>query len=124
MSRPQFRVVTYNIHKCRGIDRCVRPGRIVDVLARVDADIIALQEVCRSETRNPEADQAQFIARRLGLHFSFGENRRLGAGGYGNVVLTRLPIRSDRNYDITTMDREPRGCLRADVEFGETTLHV
>src|SRR5262245_51864583 len=39
------RVVTYNIHKCRGLDRRVRPGRIVDILGEIDADILALQEV-------------------------------------------------------------------------------
>ncbi len=40
-----FRITTYNIHKCRGLDRRVRPERIVEVLREVDADIIALQEV-------------------------------------------------------------------------------
>src|SRR5437016_6151165 len=43
------RVVTYNIHKCRGLDRRVRPGRIVDILGEIDADIVALQEVLSIE---------------------------------------------------------------------------
>ncbi len=40
-----FRIATYNIHKCRGLDRRVRPKRIVEVLKQIGADIIALQEV-------------------------------------------------------------------------------
>jgi hypothetical protein len=40
-----IRVVTYNIHKRRGLDRRVSPTRIVAVLREIDADIIALQEV-------------------------------------------------------------------------------
>ncbi len=48
----QFRVVTYNVHKCRGLDRRVRPARIVDVLREVNADIIALQEVVMHRRKN------------------------------------------------------------------------
>jgi endonuclease/exonuclease/phosphatase family metal-dependent hydrolase len=40
-----FRITTYNIHKCRGLDRRVRPRRIVEVLKETESDIIALQEV-------------------------------------------------------------------------------
>lgn len=40
-----LRVVTYNIHKCRGLDGRVRPERIAGVLGELNADIIALQEV-------------------------------------------------------------------------------
>ena len=40
-----LRVVTYNVHRCRGLDGRTRPERIAAVLANVDADIIALQEV-------------------------------------------------------------------------------
>ena len=39
------RVVTYNIHRSRGLDRRTRPQRIAAVLREIDADIIALQEV-------------------------------------------------------------------------------
>ena len=39
------RIATYNIHRCRGMDRRVVPQRIVDVLREIDADVIALQEV-------------------------------------------------------------------------------
>jgi len=38
--------------------------------------------------------------------------------------LSRLPIRIQRNYDISTGGREPRGCLRTDVKLDSTTLHI
>jgi endonuclease/exonuclease/phosphatase family metal-dependent hydrolase len=123
-SHQSVRVATYNIHKCRGLDRRVRPGRIVDVLNEIDADIIALQEVLSIEGRDREADQVRFIAEELHLHFAFGETRRLKGGRYGNVILTRHPIRIHRNYDITARGREPRGCLRTDVKLDAGTLHV
>ena len=120
-----MRIVTYNIHKCRGLDRREHPARIVDVLRETEADIIALQEVLSIEGRERERDQARFIAEELGMDYHLGENRRLHGGAYGNVVLSRLPVRAAYNYDITWRGRERRGCLRTDVLVGdETTLHV
>jgi endonuclease/exonuclease/phosphatase family metal-dependent hydrolase len=121
----RIRVVTYNIHKCRGLDRRVRPARIVEVLRELDADIIALQEVVSVTGAGPEADQARYIAEGLGCQFTLGENRRHNGGAYGNVLLSRLRFREARNYDISVARRERRGCLRADLELsGEQLLHV
>ena len=118
-----IRFLTYNIHKCRGLDRRVRPKRIVEVLRESDADVIALQEVL-SVPGDHEKEQAQFIGTELGFHFCLGENRRLNGGAYGNLLLSRFPLRSIQNHDITTHGREQRGCLRADIELPEATLHV
>jgi endonuclease/exonuclease/phosphatase family metal-dependent hydrolase len=107
------------------MDRRVRPGRIVDVLAEVKADVVALQEVLSVEGRARERDQARFLASELGMDYHIGENRRLQGGAYGNVILSRLPIENVQNYDITWRGRERRGCLRADVRVGESSLlHV
>ncbi len=40
-----FRIATYNVHRCRGLDRRVLPKRIAEVLRPLQADVIALQEV-------------------------------------------------------------------------------
>ena len=121
-----FRVVTYNVHKCQGLDRRVRPARIAAVLRELDADVIAMQEVVSVESdARRELHQARFIAEELGYHYCVGENRRHQGGAYGNVILTRLPIEEHCNYDITWRWQEPRGCLRADVRTGEgAVVHV
>ena len=123
--RERFRVVTYNTHKCRGLDRRIRPARIAEVLGELDADIIALQEVLSIEGKTPEDNQARFIADKLGLDYRLGETRRLNGGAYGNVILSRLPVISVYHYDLSHQGREPRGCLRADVNLGQDRmLHV
>lgn len=106
------------------MDRRVRPDRIVNVLREFDADIIALQEVVSLEGGSPEEDQARYVAEELGFRFVFGENRLHKGGRYGNVLLTRLPIESHWNYDISAGGREARGCLRTDVQFAGNTLHI
>jgi endonuclease/exonuclease/phosphatase family metal-dependent hydrolase len=112
-----FRIVTYNVHKCRGLDRRVRPERIVSVLRETAADVIALQEVLSIEGAQREREQARFFGEELGMHYYVGENRRLDGGAYGNVLLSRLPLDHLENYEITWRGREPRGCLRADAHF-------
>ena len=124
----RLRVVTYNVHKCVGLDRRVRPARIAAVLREVDADVIALQEVVSVESDMArESHQARFIAEELGCELRIGENRRHKGGAYGNVILSRLPVIHCRNYDITWRWQERRGALRVDLKLGDegaTALHL
>ncbi len=42
----KLRVLSYNIHKCiGGVDRRYDPSRIVEVIRKLDVDIVMLQEV-------------------------------------------------------------------------------
>ncbi len=116
--------MTYNIHKCRGLDGRVQPQRIVEVLREVEADIIALQEVVNIGPGRRTDNQAAFIADELGLHYCFGENRKFKGGRYGNVILSRLPVISEQNYDLSRPGREERGCLRTDVVLNGAILHI
>jgi len=38
-----FRVATYNVHKCKGMDWRVSPARIADVVGRLESEILATQ---------------------------------------------------------------------------------
>ena len=48
-----LRIATYNIHRCRGLDRRVIPSRTADVIADIDADVVALQEVVGADASTP-----------------------------------------------------------------------
>ncbi|HQZ97593.1 MAG TPA: endonuclease/exonuclease/phosphatase family protein [Pyrinomonadaceae bacterium] len=113
----KLRIATYNIHKCVGIDRRYSPERIAEVLEEIDADVIALQEVLCHSRENRRDHQAEFIANALGMDFRLGENRRIRGGEYGNATLSRLPIDSFRNHEITVSRYEPRGCLRTEIRL-------
>jgi len=104
----KLRFATYNVHKCRGMDGRTMPSRIVDVLREIRADVIAMQEVM--------GFQAEAVSKEMALPFVIGENRKHRGAAYGNVVLSRLPIQGWRNYDLSVPGREPRGCLRVDLE--------
>lgn len=122
----RIRVATYNVHKCRGLDRRVLPERIAEVIRELDADVVALQEIMDVRDGQPAHDQARRIFEALpGYATCFGENRILLGGPYGNLTLSRFPLSLCRNYDVTWKRRERRGCLRTDIEIpGHVPIHV
>ena len=122
----RFRVATYNIHKCRGFDRRTSPDRINAVIQELQAEILCLQEVVDAPEGPRIFDQAREIARAFPEYsWCFGSNRALRGGNYGNMTLTRFPIRSWRNHDLTHRKREERGVLQVDIEIGANqALHV
>lgn len=89
----------------------MRPKRIAEVLAQINADVIALQEVVGMDEPSREHNHLHAIAEELGFDFRTGENRRLRGAAYGNAVLTHFPVIAQRNHDITSRKSEPRGCL-------------
>jgi endonuclease/exonuclease/phosphatase family metal-dependent hydrolase len=116
-------IASYNIHRGIGLDRRLNLARIADVVGETDADVIGLQEVVR-EDGDDHADQAAFLARRLHMALVMGETRAHGKGTYGNAVLTRLPVLGSARCDLSWGDREPRGCVRVDIDVGGVPLHV
>ena len=119
-----FRIVTYNIHKGRGMDGRLRIERILRVLREIDADIVALQEVINRPDQSPEEHQASYLAEQLGYFYSVGETRKHGDAGYGNVTLSRWKLEASRHIDLSVAGREPRGALRTDIQLGKEVLHV
>jgi endonuclease/exonuclease/phosphatase family metal-dependent hydrolase len=120
-----IRIATYNVHKCRGMDRRVSVARVAAVIAALDADVVCVQEAVRAgASRRAVVDQVAFLADSLGYHFAFGETRTHRGAAYGNATLSRFPISFHENYDITRHRFERRGCLRTDVRTPEGTFHV
>ena len=116
----RFKIATYNIHKCRGLDTRMRPARIAEVISKLNADVVALQEVVRGRG---DEDQLTVIARHLpGYKSCFGETRKIGTAAYGNAILSRFPNKGHHHYDLTASWREDSGGIRADVKLPDGTL--
>lgn len=117
-----MRIVTYNIHKARGMDGRTSIKRIADVLLELKADIIALQEIFSA--CDSKMGQVETLASVLDMHPAFGCTRHHRGEPYGNAILTRFPILRSEEMDISRVRRERRGCVRADLKTPRGTLHV
>jgi endonuclease/exonuclease/phosphatase family metal-dependent hydrolase len=117
-----LRIATYNIHRCKGLDRRTDVHRLARVIAGLGIDVIAMQEVM-----GPGADgmgQAEEIAALLGMTPVMAPTRLLRGRPFGNAIIGRFPVRRHEQYDISWRDREPRACQRVDLDVGHAILHL
>jgi endonuclease/exonuclease/phosphatase family metal-dependent hydrolase len=117
-----LRIVTYNIHRCRGMDRRTRPERVAEVLRDVNADIIALQEVVGAGPQG--GSQIEEIGAALGMGWVMAPTRHLRNHLFGNVVLSHYPIRHHSQHDLSYKTCEQRCLQRVDVDVDGRVLHV
>jgi endonuclease/exonuclease/phosphatase family metal-dependent hydrolase len=118
------RVLSWNVHAMRGADGRADPARIARVIEEVAPDVAGLQEVGMPLAPGGPPDPAAALGALVGMRAAFGPTMAHPRGfPYGNAVLSRHPISSLRNYDLSVPGREPRGCVRADVEVAGASIH-
>lgn len=130
LARPRpahLRVVTYNVHYCKGLDGRFAPDRIARVLRDLDPDIVALQELDCGRPRSRGDDQLAYLAQELGLHHLFAPSIVNGEERYGHGLLSVHPIRLVRQARLPTGGVpviEPRDGLHASVDVGGREISV
>ncbi len=119
-----IKFVSYNIRKSIGTDRRRAPDRIMQILAELDADVVALQEVDRRfgqrvTTLSPDmiVDHTNYMPVRFGI-------REQSLGWHGNVLLVKKGLRVSNPQRIELPAFEPRGAVMADVETGAGRVRV
>ena len=122
------RILSYNVHRCVGVDRMLDVGRIADVIAAQTPDIVALQEIDVGRARTGGIDQAHQLARRLGMAFHFNAALRIEQEQYGDAILTALPERLIKAGALPGHPRlarlEPRGALWVAVTIEDVEVQV
>lgn len=122
------RLLTYNVHRCVGVDRRLDVGRIAAVIAEHEPDIVCLQELDVGRARTGLVDQASAIAERLAMSFHFHAAMTVEAEEYGDAILTLRPERLVKSGPLPTIrgipGLEPRGALWAAIDFDGVTLNV
>jgi endonuclease/exonuclease/phosphatase family metal-dependent hydrolase len=114
----RLRVLTYNIHHGEGVDGKLDLERIAGIIRAVKPDLVALQEVDRKARRTGSVDQPAELARLTGMHVAFGPNIPLEGGEYGNAILSRSPILSQKNHSLPSLGPgEKRGLLVVQLEL-------
>lgn len=122
------RLLTYNVHRCVGVDRQLDIDRIVGVIAEYDPDIVCLQELDVGRARTGFIDQASAIAEGLAMSFHFYPAMQVEAELYGDAILTRLPERLVRSAGLPTIrgipGLEPRGALWSVIDVDGVAVNI
>ena len=118
----RFRIATYNVHRWAGVrgGRAWAPEKAAAVIAELDAEVIALQEVLRPYNG---ATPLEAVADRLGFHLAFVCTRMHQRGELGNAILSRWPIAAACAVDLTFGRLEQRSAIAAQFQ-GERVVTV
>lgn len=121
-----MRLLSYNIHKgIGGRDRLYRIERIIEVIEAENPDLICLQEVDRHVRRTRHDDQPALLAKAIPkAHSLYQLNVHLKDGGYGNLIVSRWPVRESHHISLRQRKRKPRGAQMAVIETPEGPLHL
>lgn len=119
-----FRIATYNIRKCVGLDWRRRPERIIQVIAEMNADIVALQEADKRLGARHATLPVAALSDRTGLRAVTLPGESPSSGHHGNAILVRD---GTEVLEVTALDLpslEPRGALIADLKVHGQALRV
>jgi endonuclease/exonuclease/phosphatase family metal-dependent hydrolase len=123
-----LRLISYNVHGCRGMDGKYSAQRIARVLAREQPDIVCLQELDHGRARSANLRQIEEISAALSTDYDFHAVSEVDDGEFGNAILSHHPMRRLGHAAlprISSLARlEPRGVLRVEVQIDGTPLEV
>lgn len=119
-----MRILTYNIHKGFSFaNRRFTLVRMRELIRQSGADIVFLQEVqgehhhhARRVADWPSQAQFEFLADSVWQHFAYGRNAVYDHGHHGNAILSKWPLLSSENIDVSTNALERRGILHATIK--------
>ena len=116
-------VASYNVHKCIGLDRRRDPLRTLQVIAELDADIVALQEADRRFGDRAGLLDLDRLRAEAGLEPVPFDRVGAAHGWHGNLVLTRnAEVEAVRPLRLPGL--EPRGALVVDLLHRGRPLRV
>ena len=120
----QLRVVSYNIHKGRSLSGRDSLPELRLGLHGLHADVLFLQEVQgRNQQRANLDEQHESLAAALHMQAAYGCNAVRERTDHGNALLSRFPIVSFENEDVSDHALEQRGLLHGQIDVGGRCVH-
>ncbi len=113
-----LRIASYNMRKARGLDQRRDPGRIIDVINGLGAQVVALQEADRRLGERPAALARRMIEDETDFEVVPVAETEVSLGWHGNAVLVHKSAKVQNVTRIALPGLEPRGAVRVDFEDG------
>lgn len=127
-----MKILTLNLHKgFTFMNRRFVLHELREAVRSVGADLVFLQEVIGLHEDHasryehwPAAPQYEFLADTLWSSYAYGRNAVYPAGHHGNALLSKYPILSHRNVDVSAGELESRGLLHCVLQQPERGVEV
>lgn len=119
-----LRLASYNVRKAVGLDRRRNPGRVLDVVAGLRADIVALQEADLRFFGRPSAFEVDEIEERTGLQVLDLVPETPSIGWHGNAVLAHARVHMSEVEHYHLPGLEPRGAAVVHLTTPHGTLRL
>lgn len=116
MDKTTIRIASYNIRKARGLDQRRTPERTLEVINKLDADVVALQEADKRLGDRPTALPRRMIERETDFRIVDVAENDVSIGWHGNAVLVRKDAGPVGATKIDLPGLEPRGAVRIDFD--------
>lgn len=95
-----LKVMTYNIQSCHNLNHEYVPDSTIETIINERPDIIGINEMDYMNERNNFTDMPKIMAERVGYDYYFGKSIDYRGGGYGNMIMSRFPMKSVENVRI------------------------
>jgi endonuclease/exonuclease/phosphatase family metal-dependent hydrolase len=128
-----LRLLTVNTHKgFSPLNRKFVLPELRDAVRTVGADVVFLQEVLGAHSGHgarydnwSEEPQYEFLADSMWPMFAYGRNAVYPDGDHGNALLSKFPIVSHHNLDVSVQGTEQRGLLHSVLAVpGQKEIHT
>ncbi|MCA9397003.1 MAG: EEP domain-containing protein, partial [Candidatus Omnitrophica bacterium] len=114
-----MKVLTVNIHKGFSFfNRNFVLPQLKTAVSETKADIVFLQEVIGEDLKKqekysdwPESSHYEFLADQIWPEYAYAKNAVFPEKHYGNAILSRYPIESSKQINVSTNRFEQRGFL-------------
>jgi len=126
-AQPVLRILTFNILHGATTKGDFDLDKIAAVINEVAPDLVALQEVDFKTHRAKQYDLATELGIRTKMAPLFGKAMDFDGGGYGEGILTQMPIIASQNIPLPhSPGNEPRTALALTVELksGDTICFI
>lgn len=120
----QARVASYNIRKSVGLDYRRDPLRVLGILAAIDPDVVAIQEVDRRFGARASSLPRDMITQNTDLQIIDLAKRPDSIGWHGNAILVRKGTQVLRRDTLDLPGVEPRGAVSVDLLVNGMALRV
>lgn len=106
-----IRVASYNIRKAVGLDGQRKPGRILDVINGLGADVVAVQEADKRLGQRPSALPRGMIEHHTDFKVIPVARNEVSLGWHGNAILVRKGLAASAPGRVAIPSLEPRGAV-------------